>query len=115
MCCNSSGVVGGSPVFQSTTVTPPSSSANTASMRPRTTRAGDHHVERDLHLQRAARRPGRQRESGLQFLELATVLTVGVDGAGQVVEVEELLRLEVPLHPFVERRAQQRLRVGPPR
>ncbi len=69
----------------------------------------------DLHLERRARSPRRHRERGLQFLELAPVLTVGVHRAGQVVEIEQLLGLEVPLHPFVKRRAQQRLRIRTPR
>ena len=94
-------------------MTPPSSSANTASMRPRTTVPPMHHVERHLDVDGRAGRPRRHRERRLQFGELLGLRAaqLAVDRTRQVVEVEQPLGVEEPLHPVVKCRAQQGMRI----
>ena len=111
-----SGVSGGSPVFQSTTVAP-SASSNTASMRPRTTGVADDHVEGHLDVDGSAGSPRGGHERGLQLGQALRVVArqLPVDRPGKVIEVEQPLGTVEPLYPVVEGGAQQGVRVGPNR
>ena len=101
-----SGVSGGSPVFQSTTVVPPSSSAKIASMRPRTTRPPmtmSNGTSTSIGV-RAAH--GDTANAACNSARSSVSAGVVVHRAGQVVEVEQPLGVIEALHPIVECGAQ---------
>src|ERR1700739_3220186 len=97
-CRVASGPCGGSPVFQSTTVAPPSGSANTASMRPRTT-VSPMAISNGTSTSTAVRPAHGDARKGAR--------------TGQGAEVEQPLGAVEPLDPLVKCIAQQRMRVWP--
>ena len=108
---------GGSPVFQSTTVAPPSASSNTASMRPRTTVSPmtmSNGTSTSTGV-RAAHGDAMNAACSSASSSASSRASCAVDRPGQVIEVEQPLGTVEPLHPVVKGGAQQGVRVGPNR
>ncbi len=114
LCLMSTDDVGGSPVFQSTTVNPPSGVTEDGIDAPADHGVADHHVERNLDVDRRAGGPRRQHEGLLQFREALGVgdTRLTVDRSREIVEVEQSLGVKEALHPVVKCRSLQGIRIG---
>ena len=97
-------------VFQSTTSQPPSGSAYTASMRPRTTWPASTRANGGSTALGTRSANGPDSKRGDQLPQLVLVVDAEVAPAGQVVGVEERLLAEARLDPGVEPGAEPRSR-----